>query len=744
MAPKSMDAVLDEERREVLKLLEDQAARQSKNRNSGGSMGSAMRAASPYNSPRSPVRSMLDIDPPRPGSITGTTTGVTVPIRSMLDITTAPPPATTQSAQTSPTATKHTPLLSNNTTTRQGRSSSDVGYAPRSPLSPLSHQAPSNDPIAGYQFGGILASNPGGPVQPKRNTQGGRKSIGGTNAMAEVARATDLGGYGRDSRGRNSMPGQGSSHHQSKSPHNRLGFRSNSPHTGNFNLNPGPGKFALDNGQIVDMSSAYRRLSDANLALSGGSLSGLSSKGKRRTDSAGEPESSRLEKDYSYQDGENAVVDSSDEDNYSSDEGHRGRRKANDDGDRDPESTTIGMGQAKGPRKTLSLMAAAEEERQKVDAKYRVRSLLDPEITITDPMGQRMKNSRARVHPTTSFDQGGSGANTPMTSDTEADITDIKRAQKLSVNLTPITSTPETNRCVRTIYRGDFGKMQQEAEDDQRRVRRYLVATDLSDEAAHALEWTIGTVLRDGDTLLAIYCVDEETGLGLDGMHDEPSLQVQAAQIAAQTNTSATRSTMAFTIPATSSPGPSRLGIGQGGTASRSASPMAKEKGKAESERFHAVEDITARVSKLLRKTKLQVRVIVEVIHCKSPKHLITEVIDFINPTLVILGSRGRSALKGYVSLNSHSSLISRYVKRTLCRCIGNIWGSKTSGTESILTDSSVILGSFSNYLVTKSSVPVMVARKKLKKHSKYKRPVKLANNLTNVSNKSLASAIID
>jgi hypothetical protein len=47
-----------------------------------------------------------------------------------------------------------------------------------------------------------------------------------------------------------------------------------------------------------------------------------------------------------------------------------------------------------------------------------------------------------------------------------------------------------------------------------------------------------------------------------------------------------------------------------------------------------------------------------------------------------------------------------------------------------------VILGSFSNYLVTKSSVPVMVARKKLRKHAKYKRNVnpKLANNLNNPS----------
>lgn len=54
-----------------------------------------------------------------------------------------------------------------------------------------------------------------------------------------------------------------------------------------------------------------------------------------------------------------------------------------------------------------------------------------------------------------------------------------------------------------------------------------------------------------------------------------------------------------------------------------------------------------------------------------------------------------------------------------------------------------VILGSFSNYLVTKSSVPVMVARKKLRKHSKYKRPVKLANNLT-AGGRGLMAARVD
>lgn len=184
--------------------------------------------------------------------------------------------------------------------------------------------------------------------------------------------------------------------------------------------------------------------------------------------------------------------------------------------------------------------------------------------------------------------------------------------------------------------------------DHQRRVRKYLVATDLSDEAAHALEWTVGTVLRDGDTLLAIYCVDEELGIAPnDATADDPQMKEQVAAIAASTKPSATPEL-------TPTPTPSPLGRAfKLDTNSPSASPMGRWSGKAEQERYRAVQDITDRVSKLLRKTKLQVKVVIEVIHCKSPKHLITEVIDYISPTLVILGSRGRSALKGLV----HSDL---------------------------------------------------------------------------------------
>jgi nucleotide-binding universal stress UspA family protein len=210
--------------------------------------------------------------------------------------------------------------------------------------------------------------------------------------------------------------------------------------------------------------------------------------------------------------------------------------------------------------------------------------------------------------------------------------------------MTTIKSTPATKRCVRTIYRGDFNEVKKEAGDQNRRVRKYVVATDLSDEAAHALEWTIGTVLRDGDTLLAIYCVDEEFGIAPnDGSADDQTKE-QVAAIASSTK--ATLSTPILT--ATNHPNP----LGHGfklDSPSASASPMGRERGKAEQERYRAVQDITDRLTKLLRKTKLQVMVVIEVIHCKSPKHLITEVIDLVNPTLVILGSRGRSALKGYV-----------------------------------------------------------------------------------------------
>lgn len=181
--------------------------------------------------------------------------------------------------------------------------------------------------------------------------------------------------------------------------------------------------------------------------------------------------------------------------------------------------------------------------------------------------------------------------------------------------------------------------MQEDAEEGLRRSRLYLVATDLSDEAVYALEWTIGTILRDGDTLLAIYAVDEETGTGksIDADASGSSVQIgegaKAARDTVDAMTSQTEKmnqsaeapsllTPASYLPATS-------------TDSRPGSVDARMLSKAEIERQRAIEDISSTCVRLLRKTKLQVRVAIEVIHCKSPKHMITEAVN--SPESVIL-----------------------------------------------------------------------------------------------------------
>lgn len=62
------------------------------------------------------------------------------------------------------------------------------------------------------------------------------------------------------------------------------------------------------------------------------------------------------------------------------------------------------------------------------------------------------------------------------------------------------TSRPafEKNRCTVTLTHGDPDRAIEEAGAKKRR-RRYVVASDLSDESLYAIQWAIGTVLREGD-----------------------------------------------------------------------------------------------------------------------------------------------------------------------------------------------------------------------------------------------------
>ncbi|KAL3262497.1 hypothetical protein ABHI18_002716 [Aspergillus niger] len=398
------------------------------------------------------------------------------------------------------------------------------------------------------------------------------------------------------------------------------------------------------------------------------------------------PGEERLEKDRF--DSENNPIETSDEDadeSTSSDEEavheddsdvKRGRKKAVEQ--EVPVNT--------GP-KPLTTTKTAPEFRPNPDTAEK------PELIHSAKQGPVLK--KPDVHPRTSFDSA-SATNTPFGSEDEAELSDIKRAQKLGIQMSSIDSTVQ-HRSIRTIIRGDYAEAQEETESSRRRQRKYLVATDLSEESVYALEWTIGTILRDGDTMFAVCAMHDETAT-------PASVQIgdgaKAIQDAAAVVGSQTAETAEKAQNDSNSHLPRAL-FGRLGTDSKPSSVDARGMSKAESERVHAVEVISQTCVRLLRKTLLQVRVAVEAIHCKSPKHMITEAIDGLDPTLVIVGARGRSALKG------------------------------------------VLLGSFSNYLVMHSSVPVMVARKKLKKQTKNKKTnVRLSNNLT--TPKKLALAKVD
>ncbi|KAJ5959294.1 Universal stress protein A [Penicillium vulpinum] len=323
-----------------------------------------------------------------------------------------------------------------------------------------------------------------------------------------------------------------------------------------------------------------------------------------------------------------------------------------------------------------------------------------------NPSGRQEKKPRksalkAVVHPQTSFDiptpRVQSVAGTPYGSEDEAEIGDIHRAQKLGISMSAIDNGVH-NRSIRTIVRGNFSSQQDQGDGRSRRHRKYLIATDLSEESVYALEWTIGTVLRDGDTIFAIYAMHEDSttasavqvGEGAKAMKDATA--VVGTQTKEANQNYGSRTILGRLGPST-------------GPASKSHSADSRASSIAEAERMRAVETVSQTCVKLLRKTVLQVRIAVEVIHCKNPKSMITEAIDELEPTLVIVGARGQSALKG------------------------------------------VLLGSFSNYLLSSSSVPVMVARRKLKRHTwkeklKGTTNVRLSNNL--ITPKSLAQAKVD
>lgn len=68
-------------------------------------------------------------------------------------------------------------------------------------------------------------------------------------------------------------------------------------------------------------------------------------------------------------------------------------------------------------------------------------------------------------------------------------------------------------------------------------------------------------------------------------------------------------------------------------------------------ERQAAALQLARRATALLERTRLNVRILCQAIHAKVPRHMLVDMIDYLEPTLVLVGSRGLTKLKGCAPL---------------------------------------------------------------------------------------------
>ncbi|KAF9077575.1 hypothetical protein BDP27DRAFT_477051 [Rhodocollybia butyracea] len=204
------------------------------------------------------------------------------------------------------------------------------------------------------------------------------------------------------------------------------------------------------------------------------------------------------------------------------------------------------------------------------------------------------------------------------------------------------TSRPlfQRDRCTITMIQGD-----PEGKSLGRTKKKYIVASDLSEESRYAVEWGIGTVLRDGDEMLIVTIVENDSRV------DPP-------------------------IP---------------NTADRAS------KLRSQQERQGLAYILIRQATSLLQRTKLNVTIACQAWHAKNARHMLLDIVDHMEPVMLIVGSRGLGQLKG------------------------------------------ILLGSTSHYLIQKCSVPVMVARRRLRRP-----PRKSAHLATHRVHVSLAEAGID
>ncbi|KAG7700326.1 hypothetical protein KL930_001014 [Ogataea haglerorum] len=284
----------------------------------------------------------------------------------------------------------------------------------------------------------------------------------------------------------------------------------------------------------------------------------------------------------------------------------------------------------------------------------------DPEKFYQDNTGRKEKLQEYAIYKkklvSPEFFSATDGFSVPYTSDVE-EKADSELARTLNEHV--VVSETESNlsnqMAIRTITRGQFFELSRK--DGRETPQMFVLCMDFSEESKYALEWCIGTVLVDGSVLYILNVIEDD---------DYSSMNLNGIQ---------------------------PNGANQSETKEEKLSKAAREK-----LRIQNVEEITRQTLDLLKLTKLQVHIVIESCHHPIPRHFMVEIIKHISPTLVIVGSRGTSAIKG------------------------------------------VLLGSLSNHLVRKSTVPVMVVKNKLKKLTK--KGKHFSNNISTLH--SLAEAKVD
>ena len=161
-----------------------------------------------------------------------------------------------------------------------------------------------------------------------------------------------------------------------------------------------------------------------------------------------------------------------------------------------------------------------------------------------------------RVFPSSNFDSPVPCSSEDV-SGSEAKDDEGHKPARLAIHESEIRNYPD--RTVMEITRGEFDELVKLG--GFKRERKYFVSSDLSPQATYAMEWAVGTVLRDGDTLHVVQAMEKD---------NEPCGEDQRKQ-----NCLA-----------------------------------------------HAEE-----TRQLLKRTKLQVKVIIEIVTAKVPKHMITEMV---------------------------------------------------------------------------------------------------------------------